>query len=845
MDVEGLSKRVQKYLRTSGHNQKELAKQLDLHPKVLSRKLRGNSGAYLTQREVRQIIMTLAAWHAVSTRDDVLQLLEAAEMEPVLFRDEDWQNAPLNTLAPQRVYSKLQRSISPSESRQNLPAPTTRLIGREWAVARLKPLLEREDVRLVTLVGTGGSGKTRLALHLASELVDSYAHGVWFVLLSGVSNPEQVPMSIIQALQISTASNLSALEGLISYLRQKQLLLLLDNFEHVEAAAGTVAEILAAAPGLKILVTSRAMLHVYGEHAFSVPPLDIPDPVIPLETEKLQIYSSLQLFVERAQAVVPDFALTDANAAIIAQICARVDGLPLALELAAARVKVLPPTQLFERLSNALLLVLTGGARDLPSRQQTLRNTIDWSYNLLSAVEQASFRRMGVFAGGWSLEAAEAMMQETITSEDALPLVPFPLDVLEQLLDQSLLLRQLTANQQAHFTMLATLREYALEQLDAHGELEQLRDWHARYYLQEVEAAETGLRGPEQLAWLARLTADHDNIRAAQEWLLQKARERSPRNRTTKNKALTGSQALSMCLRLAAAFRPYREWRGYLTEGRSWLKAVLEVPCNEVTEPGMLMARAKALSEASRLMWLQNSQTEAVELAEQSIALWKHVDDPHGLAMALLHRAWAAHGMGEYELAKRAYRDGLSLLSPETDPWLYAMLLFHLAAAAGFTSEFELMRSYYAQSQELFERVSDKSSCADLLKDYGGLLILAGSYQEAVDSLLQSLQLCYELNHKQFITTGLVWFSFAVGMRKEPDEATAALYTAQLRGVADHLMDEIGMTHWSQTLDFTQLAQQHIRSFVSEQDWETALAKGRTLTIEQALALAEQLKDGL
>ncbi len=295
--------------------------------------------------------------------------------------------------------------------RHNLPAPTTRLIGREWAVERLTHILQRDEVRLLTLIGTGGSGKSRLALYVASAKVNEFPQGVWYVALAGITDPALVPTSIIQTLNIKLTPGVPLMQNLTSYLRHKQLLLVLDNFEHVGAAGAVVDEILAASRGLKVLVTSRVVLHLYGEHEFNVPPLDVPDQGFEIKTEKLAQYSAIQLFVERAQAVMPDFTLTPDNASCIAQICARVDGLPLAIELAAARIKLLSPEMLLKRLSEARLDVLIGGARNLPSRQQTLRNTIDWSYNLLSPVEQRWFPRLGVFTGGWSLEAAEAMMQ--------------------------------------------------------------------------------------------------------------------------------------------------------------------------------------------------------------------------------------------------------------------------------------------------------------------------------------------------------------------------------------------------------------------------------------------------
>src|SRR6266571_4817138 len=526
ISARAFSNSLRKRLRAVGYFQQDLANELSLHPKVLSRKLRGNGNAHLTEQEVRCIITTLARWQAITTQDEALQLLELSQVEPTIFNADEWRTPPLSTLGAKRAQSIpfSDTSIPTCTPQHNLPAPTTQLIGRECAVERLRQLLGRDEVRLVTLVGAGGSGKTRLALHVASELVGAFAQGVWFVALAGVSDPALVPMSIIQALNIKPAPDLSPLQSLITYLRNKQLLLVLDNFEQVGEATAVVDALLAAAPALKVLVTSRVVLHLYGEHEFSVPPLDVPDPSIVLETTVLSQYGAVQLFVERAQAVVPNFALTAENGAVIAQICARVDGLPLALELAAARVKVLPPALLLERLSRARLPMLTGGARNLPNRQQTLRNTMTWSYGLLSSVEQAWFKRLGVFTGGWSLEAAEAMMQALAADLEDAPVSGSLLDMLEQLVDNSLLVRLPVANGQVRFTMLETLREYALERLSAQGEFERLRDWHACYYLREAEVAEIGLRGPQQLMWLARLMADRDNFRAALEWSLQRAR---------------------------------------------------------------------------------------------------------------------------------------------------------------------------------------------------------------------------------------------------------------------------------------------------------------------------------
>ena len=864
MNTGAFSESVQEYVRASGYSQKELADAVGLHPKVLSRKLNNSGNAHITHLEVQRIVTTLASWQAISTQEEAIHLLKLAQMRPNSFSAEEWQQPPLNQLLakhPQSLSSNGSRT-SIHVLRHNLRAPTTRLIGREWAVDRLMLILERNEVRLLTLVGTGGSGKSRLALHVASAIVDEFPQGVWFVALAGVSDSALVPMSIIQALNIKLTSGVPLMQNLTSYLRNKHLLLVLDNFEHLGEAAAVVDEMLSAAPGLKVLVTSRAILHLYGEHEFYVPPLDVPDPGIEINAEELAQYGAIQLFVERAKAVMPDFTLTPENASCIAQICARVDGLPLALELAAARVKLLPPALLLKRLTEARLDVLTGGARNLPNRQQTLRNTIDWSYNLLSPVEQTWFPRLGVFTGGWSLEAAEAMMRSVATYHNGAPISGSVLEMLEQLVDNSLLIRLPMAGEQVFFTILDTLQEYMLEKLYVQGAFERLRDWHAGYFLSVVEEAEIGLRGPRQLLWLERLVADRDNIRAALEWSLRRARARAKINASSyceqrsmektmdagktemfSSKVVPDRElpAIELCLRLAAALRPYWEWQGYLFEGRNWLGAALEVSLEEEAGKATLAARAKALSEASRLVCLQNEQPRAVELAEESIALWRQLDNPSGLATALLHKGWAALAMDDHGLAKSLFEQGLQLLSPTGDKWLRGQLLLYLAAAAGFTSDFEQMRSFYTQSRELFEQVGDKISVADLLKDQGGITIIEGKYSQAIEYLLKSIKLCYELGHRQFVATGLGSLSFAVGLRGEPEPNLASIHSAQLGGAAEGLMDAIGLTPWTKTSPLVQMARQMIRSRVDDESWKAAWSEGRALSVEQAIGLAIRL----
>ncbi len=863
MNTSAFGDCVQEYVRSSGYSQKELAEEIGLHPKVLSRKLNNSGKAYLTHLEVHRIVITLARWRAISTQDEAIHLLELANMGPNYFSSQEWQRPPLNQLLARsnQTFVSNHSRTSIYFPKHNLPVPNTRLIGRGWAVERLTRLLKQDEIRLLTLVGAGGSGKSRLALHLARSKVEDFSHGVWYVSLAAVDDPTLVPMSIIQTLNVRLSPDISVMQNLISYLRKKQLMLVLDNFEHVGEARIVVDEMLAAAPGLKVLVTSRVVLHLYGEYEFLVPPLDVPDVGIEIETEKLSQYGAIQLFVERAHAIISDFTLTSANASSIAQICARVDGLPLALELAAARVKLLPPDLLLKMLSETLLGMLTGGAMNLPNRQQTLRNTIDWSYKLLSPVEQDWFPRLGVFVGGWSLEAAEAMIQNVAADQNAIPLSYPALVMLERLADNSLLVRLPIMGEQVYFTVLDTLREYMLEKLSTQGMYERLKDWHASYYLRVVEEAEIGLRSPQQLLWLERLRANQDNIRAALEWSLQRAKTGAIINSSSSesgsieeinNGIKAGSfvsrvvnveelSASELCLRLAAALRPYWEWQGYLTEGRNWLGAVLEVSLENEAGKSILAARAKALSEASRLVCLQNEQIRAAELAEESIALWRQLDNQSGLAMAMLHRGWAAHAIGEYQLAKRVYLEGIEHASQTCDIWLQAQLLFHLAAAVGFISDFKQMRTYYTQSRELFEQVGDKIAIADLLKDQGALTILEGNYSEAIDCLLRSIKMCYKLGHKQFIATGLGSLSFAVGLRGEPEPGLASIQSARLGGAAEGLMDAIGLTPWTRSSQLVQMARQFIRSRVDEESWKVAWAEGRELSIERAIDLANQL----
>ncbi len=435
----------------------------------------------------------------------------------------------------------------------NLPIQPTALIGREKEVATVERLLSREDVRLVTLTGPGGIGKTRLGLQVAAELTDRFPDGAYFVNLAPISDPEFVVSAIAQALAVKEIAGQSLLDQLKAWLREKQLLILLDNFEQVVGAAGKVASLLAACVNLKMVVTSRMTLRVQAEHEFAVPPLALPDPKHLPDLGTLSQYEAVALFLQRVQAARPEFQVTNASAPAIAEICIRLDGLPLAIELAAARIKLLPPQALLARLGQRLE-VLTSGARDVPARQQTLRDTIAWSYQLLDAAEQ----RLSVFAGGCTLQAVEAI---GAVFGDTTGQV---FERVASLIDKSMLQQTEEKGEEPCLLMLETIREYGQVCLQASGEEEVIRHAHAAYYLRLSETAEQEIEGPQQALWLERLEQEHDNLRTALSWWL----EQGEAGQST-------GDGWEMALRLGAALEQFWMIRGYYSEGRTFLERAL------------------------------------------------------------------------------------------------------------------------------------------------------------------------------------------------------------------------------------------------------------------------------
>ncbi|HLY63535.1 MAG TPA: protein kinase [Terriglobia bacterium] len=593
----------------------------------------------------------------------------------------------------------------------SLPLSRTGFVGREKEVAAVTELLRRQDVRLVTITGPGGIGKTRFAVEVASGLIDRFPGGIHFVPLSPLSNPDLIAPAIVQTLGIREAGGQPPLETLKENLRDSlrvPMLLLLDNFEHLIQAASIVAELLVIGPNLKIMVTSRAAMHVYGEYEFPVPPLGLPDPRSMPSLEVLSQSPAVALFVQRAAAAKPDFELNRENAPAVSEICSRLDGLPLAIELAAARVKVLSPSSMLKRLASRLQL-LTGGARDLPLRQQTLRAAMDWSYDLLNAAEQKLFRRLSVFVGGCNLEGVEAVCNTKADLDLDL------LDGMASLMDKSLVQQVEPAKGESRFVMLETIREYALEKLEVSGEKALAKRAHAAYclVLAEEVSEQSGAEGAE---WLERFALEHDNFRAALDWLTE-----------------TGDAEWG--LRLGAALFRFWDAREYHTEGRAKLDKLLELP----GAAAPTKVRARALFVAGVLAGGQADFTTAEALIGESLGMTRQSHDQQGVAVSLNALAVFAQNRGDLAVAHSLFEESLAVWRELGDRKAVARALSNLANVVTLQSDYARALALHAECLSIFQGLGDRGGVAwslnhqgDVARDQGDTLAARTLYERSL-----------------------------------------------------------------------------------------------------------------
>jgi predicted ATPase/class 3 adenylate cyclase/Tfp pilus assembly protein PilF len=636
----------------------------------------------------------------------------------------------------------------------NLPLPTTSFVGREREIQEVKTRLATSH--LVTLTGAGGCGKTRLALRIASDLVHDYRDGVWLVELAASSDPASVRQAIATALGIREQPGSNPQEGLVAFLRGKSLLLVLDNCEHRIATCAELAEeILEACAQVHILATSREILRIPGEQPWPLSPLAVPDlNHLPSEANCLPAilteYEGIRLFEERAQVHKPHFQIDPQNAQLVATLCARLEGIPLAIELAASCLRVLSLEQLAGRLTDRFRL-LTQGSRTAPPRQQTLWLAMEWSFDLLSEPEQRLLMRCAVFAGGWTLEAAETVCADFENSksdvrepgessiQNPLPIIQNVevLDLLRNLVDKSLVFCEERGGQY-RYRMLETVREYAWIRLEEHEEEERRRERHLDYFLHCAEAAERHMQGGQQAEWLARLEAEHDNLRAALLWCQAATCD-------------AGLATLSAGLRLAGALWRYWMIRGYWTEGLTFLKALLAHPQAQTPT----LARAKALNGAGNLARLRGDYLTARAFHEESLAIRRAEGDRPGIAGSLNNLGLIAREQGDYESASSLFQQSLTIEREAGRPWSVATMLENLGHLVQDQGNYTTAGDYYKQSLEIWQEIGDGLGMAGALTSLGALAWHQADFEAARDYYMQSLAMRRQLEDKSGIAATL------------------------------------------------------------------------------------------
>ncbi len=684
-----------------------------------------------------------------------------------------------------------------------LPASLTSLLGREREVEEIESLLSEATVRLLTLTGPGGIGKTRLAIEVAHRSAGSFPDGVALVALATLGDAALVMPTVSQDLGLREAASVRPLEVLCQYLRERRFLLVLDNFEHVAEAAPEVVDLLSSCPNLSVLVTSRAPLRVRGEREYPVSPLAVPNPTRTPEAKEVARTPAAKLFIERATEASPTFKLTQANAAAVAAICWRLDGLPLALELAAAQTRFLAPTALLSRLDQALQ---AGGARDLPERQRTMRATLDWSYDLLQEPERELFRRLSVFVGGFTFEVAEDVCAtDAFEAADVLVL-------LGNLVEQSLVVAETSTEGVTRYRMLEPVRQYALKQLRESGDENGVRLRHAGCYLALAEEAEPYIKGHEQIEWLDKLEAENDNLRAAIGWLLE-------------------AGDAPTAARFGWALGMYWVMRTRHGEGRMLLEQTLaqggDIPAS---------LRAKALWTLGLCVYGSGDNERLMAIAEEGVALSRRAGDRQGEAYTLGMLGYAALQLGDLDRAARALEESLEMVREQGDAWRAAHFLNHLTVVALNRGEHQRAARYAEESLALTRQTGDRYAANVALSLLAQMAWASHENERAAGHWREALRLSSELANKANSASSIQGLATVAASRGELRRA------ARLLGAAEALLEAAGLVHYAYTTYTSNEPHQRAASAASEElemrAWKEAHDEGRAMSFEQAVDYA-------
>ncbi len=738
---------------------------------------------------------------------EAVHVLAAHDLAPGIGLRDLGQHRLKDLREPERLYQVVQsglpadfppiHSIGPN----NLPVQLTSFVGREQEMSAVKELLL--NTRLLTLSGSGGLGKTRLALQVAADLAGTFPDGVWLVELAPLTDPGLIPQAMASLFGLREQPGRPLLTALTEYLQPRYLLLVLDNSEHLIAGCAQLVDaLLRVCPRLHILATSRQALGITGETTWLVPPLSSPEPQGPATLEHVARYEAVRLFSDRAAAALPHFSLTPENAPVVAEVCRRLDGIPLAIELAAARLRILSVEQIGQRLDQRFHL-LAGGSRTALPRHQTLRAAIDWSYALLSEDERALFRRLAVFVGGCAPEAVEAVCAGGGVEDDDV------LELVAQLVDKSLLLAD-RHGAEVRYRMLDTILEFGREKLLESEEEVPLRGRHAEFFLGLAERAEPHLRGPEQAAWLARLEMEHDNLRAALEWSLR-------------------SGAAEAGLRLAGALWWFWYVRGYYREGRAWLLQALDNVRGSASA-----ARAKALGGAGYLATNQGDYPGALALLEESLAVSRELGDRPGIALSLNSLGRLAWFQGDFVRAAAFYNESLGLFRELGARDRISILLNNLGVLAISRGEFGVARSCLEESLAISRQLGEKQFIALAVSNLGVIGLRQGDYTVARSLFRESLTLDRDLGDKRSIGAELEEFGLLAAALGRPQRA------ARLLGAAEALREAIGSPLTTPTralVDYDRYLAA-ARAALTPESFAASWNEGRSMTLDQAIEYA-------